>query len=312
MADTIKSFIYLDEYKLASLSSQLFEGMTEYILKSAVDTHTENSSQKGPVMKGTMMGDAITEGNASEEKKYLHDFAYAMFEDELFARQKIHEITANDSLDSLSSKRIVKISGKAIFDDYQAIIDTLNNFNSIGEAIAYCSMISEDQDIKTLLNLPLQSNDRNAKAKTKITQRVIQQKWNDMLESIGLRLEEEKIKSLITLLRFSFREQMAFRIIQAESGIVALANLNKMYLRDPMEILIPRFSRKTELELSLIGIITQCGQKQASSLPSMEDSEKMKFSVQNVISQIGDMKETFTGRLSNEIVIEPIAIYHEV
>lgn len=312
MADTIKSFIYLDEYKLASLSSQLFEGMTEYILKSAVDTHTENSSQKGPIMKGTMMGDAITEGNASEEKKYLHDFAYAMFEDELFARQKIHEITANDSLDSLSSKRIVKISGKAIFDDYQAIIDTLNNFNSIGEAIAYCSMISENQDIKTLLNLPLQSNDRNAKAKAKITQRVIQQKWNDMLESVGLRLEEEKIKSLITLLRFSFREQMAFRIIQAESGIVALANLNKMYLRDPMEILIPRFSRKTELELSLIGIITQCGQKQASSLPSMEDSEKMKFSVQNVISQIGDMEETFTGRLSNEIVIEPIAIYHEV
>ena len=46
MADTIKSFIYLDEYKLASLSSQLFEGMTEYVLKSAVDTHTENTTQK--------------------------------------------------------------------------------------------------------------------------------------------------------------------------------------------------------------------------------------------------------------------------
>lgn len=312
MADTIKSFIYLDEYKLASLSSQLFKGMTEYILKSAIDAHTENSTQKGSVMKGAVMGDAITEGNASEEKKYLHDFAYTMFEDELFERQKIHKITANDSLDSLSSKRIVKISGKAIFDDYQAIIDTLNNFNSIGEAIAYCSIISEDQDMKTLLNFPLQSNDRNAKAKAKITQRVIQQKWNDMLENVGLRLEEEKINSLITLLRFSFREQMAFRIIQAESGIVALANLNKMYLRDPMEILIPRFSRKTELELSLIGIITQGGQSRASSVPSMADSEKMKFSVQNVISQLGDMEETFTGRLSNEVVIEPIAIYHEI
>lgn len=312
MADTIKSFIYLDEYKLASLSSQLFEGMTEYVLKSAVDTHTENTTQKGSVMKGSMMGDAITEGNASAEKKYLHDFAYTMFEDELFDRQKIHEITADDSLDSLSSKRIVKITGKAIFDDYQAIIDTLNNFNSIGKALAYCSMISEGQDMKTLLNLSPQSNDRNAKSKAKIAQKVIHQKWNDMLESVGLRLEEEKIKSLETLLRFSFRGQMAFRIIQPESGVVALANLNKAYLRDPMEILIPRFSRKTERELSLIGIITQCGQDQAASVSSITDSEKMKFSVQNVISQLGDMEETFTGRLSNELVIEPIAIYHEI
>lgn len=312
MADTIKSFIYLDEYKLASLSSQLFEGMTEYVLKSAVDTHTENSTQKGSVMKGSMMGDAITEGNASAEKKYLHDFAYTMFEDELFDRQKIHEITSDDSLDSLVTKRIIKITGKAIFDDYQAITDTLNNFNSIGEAIAYCSIISEGQDMKALLNFSPQSNDRNAKSKAKIAQKVIQQKWNDMLESVGLRLEEEKIKSLITLLRFSFRGQMAFRIIQPESGIVALANLNKTYLRDPLEILIPRFSRKTERELSLIGIITQCGQDQAASMSSIADSEKMKFSVQNVISQLGDMEETFTGRLSNELVIEPIAIYHEI
>ena len=30
--DNIKSFIYLDEYKMYSISSQLFEGLTEYIL----------------------------------------------------------------------------------------------------------------------------------------------------------------------------------------------------------------------------------------------------------------------------------------
>ena len=29
----IKSFIYLDDYKMYSFSSQLFEGITQYILK---------------------------------------------------------------------------------------------------------------------------------------------------------------------------------------------------------------------------------------------------------------------------------------
>lgn len=38
----------------------------------------------------------------------------------------------------------------------------------------------------------------------------------------------------------------------------------------------------------------------------------MKPSVQNVISQLGDMEEIFTGRLANELVVEPIAIYHEL
>lgn len=312
MADTIKSFIYLDEYKLASLSSQLFEGMTDYVLKSAVDSHTENVTQKGSLLKGSMMGDAITAGNASEEKRYLHDFAYTMFEKELFSRGKIYEVSEDDTLDTLSTKKIVKISGKAIFDDYQAIIDTLQNFNSIGEALAYCSMISEGHDIKSMLTMLPQSTDRNAKVRAKVTQKVIQQKWREMLESAGLRLEDEKINSLITLLRFSFRGQLAFRIIQSYSGVVALANLNKTYLRDPMDILIPRFSRKTERELSLVGIVTQSGQKQADGLSTIGDTEKLKFSVQNVISQLGDMEETFTGRLSNELVIEPIAIYHEI
>lgn len=312
MADTIKSFIYLDEYKLASLSSQLFEGMTDYILKSAVDTHTESATQKDSYWKGSKMGDAITAGNTSEEKRYLHDFAYTMFEKELFDRDKIYEITEQDTLETLSSKRIIKITGKAIFDDYQAIIDTLSNFNSIGEAIAYCSLTTEGQDLKSLFDSCPQPKDRNAKAKTKITQKVIQQKWREMLEIAGLRLEDEKINSLLTLLRFSFRGQMAFRIIQQKTDIVALANLNKTYLRDPIEILIPRFSRKTEATLSLIGIVTQSGQDKAEYVPSLIDGEKMKPSVQNVISQLGDMEETFTGRLANELVVEPIAIYHEL
>lgn len=312
MAETIKSFIYLDEYKLASLSSQLFEGMTEYILKSQVDSHTENSTQKGPLLKGSLMVDAITEGNASAEKRYLHDFAYTMFEKELFNRGKIHEITVNDSLMEISSSKIIKITGKAIFDDYQAISDTLNNFNSIGEAIAYCSLISENKSMSDILAISTNSSDRNAKAKTQVAQKAIQQKWKDMLESIGLRLGEEKINSLLTLLKFSFRGQMAFRIMHQAANIVALANLNKIYLRDPMDILIPKFSRKTETSLSLIGIVTQSGQDKAIPIPTITDEEKMKSSVQNVISQLGDMEETFTGRLSNELVIDPIAIYQEI
>lgn len=35
----IKSFIYLDEDKMYSISSQLFEGMTQYILQENVESY---------------------------------------------------------------------------------------------------------------------------------------------------------------------------------------------------------------------------------------------------------------------------------
>ncbi len=313
MEGNIKSFLYLDEYKLASLSSQLFKGMTEYILKNEIDTHTESKSQKGNLLKGNLMGDALVEGNSMSEKRFLHDFAFNMFEQELIENGKLHVITSEDTLVSLVNTGIVKIKGKAIFDDYQAIIDVLGNFNSIGEAISFCALDANGVDLSTFLATNTSSNDRNRNAKVKSSQKALQTRWHQYLEDTGLRLDERKIETLQTLLRFSFREQLAVRIIEGSSGLIALSNLNRSYLRDPMEILIPRYSRKTEKELTLIGIITQCGQQKATSCKASEkDSEKMKYSLQNTISQFADMEETFTGRLANELVIEPIAIYHEI
>lgn len=43
---TIKSFIYLDEDKMYSISSQLFEGMTQYILQEETDGLNDVNSQK--------------------------------------------------------------------------------------------------------------------------------------------------------------------------------------------------------------------------------------------------------------------------
>lgn len=312
MEEKIKSFIYLDEYKLASLSSQIFEGMTEYILKSVSDTHTEKNTQKGGFATGNVMGDALTEGNASSEKRFLHDFAYTKFETKLLETCKLHIIDSNDSLDSISNNKLIKITGKAIFDDYQAIIDTLNNFNSIGEAISLCSMNSENIDINQILNPKIKTNDRNNKAKIQSLQKAAKAQWNKILEDAGMRLDNDKIKSLETLLRFSYRGQLAIRIICENSDIVALSNLNRNYLRDPIEMLISRFSRKTEAELSLIGIVTQCGMKRAQSTCSPNDLEKIKYSVQNTISQLCELEDAFTGRLDNEFVVEPIAIYHEL
>lgn len=44
-----KLFIYLDEYKMYSLSSQLFEGLTEEIVQISSRSKEETEEQKGPL-----------------------------------------------------------------------------------------------------------------------------------------------------------------------------------------------------------------------------------------------------------------------
>lgn len=42
----IKNFIYLDEEKMYSLSSQLFEGITEYVLNESSSEQSDSEEQK--------------------------------------------------------------------------------------------------------------------------------------------------------------------------------------------------------------------------------------------------------------------------
>ncbi len=56
---TIKNFIYLDEYKMYSISSQIFEGITEYLMNYEESTKEESEEQKGPISSGRVVADIL-------------------------------------------------------------------------------------------------------------------------------------------------------------------------------------------------------------------------------------------------------------
>lgn len=65
----IKNLIYLDEEKMYSLSSQIFQGITEYILNDNKNEKQKSESQKGPVASGKVLADVLTTSSNSSEKK---------------------------------------------------------------------------------------------------------------------------------------------------------------------------------------------------------------------------------------------------
>ena len=52
----IKSFVYLDEYKMYSISSQIFEGITESLMSYQESTTEKGEEQKGPIGSGPNHG----------------------------------------------------------------------------------------------------------------------------------------------------------------------------------------------------------------------------------------------------------------
>lgn len=49
-----------------------------------------------------------------------------------------------------------------------------------------------------------------------------------------------------------------------------------------------------------------------TELEENEDYESIKEALMNLVSHLSNVEATFTGRLSNEIIIDPIALYTDI
>src|SRR5688500_1179750 len=107
----LRQFIYLDEYKMYSLSSQLFEGFTEFIVRYSEKSRAEHEGLKGPTGTGRVLADIASAKEGHQERRFLHDYAYSLFEAELFKRESIRDIGSASTPASLQPGSLVKVSG---------------------------------------------------------------------------------------------------------------------------------------------------------------------------------------------------------
>ena len=322
----IKSFTYLDNYKMYSISSQIFEGLTDYILSSKSEHSQERDIQEGLKGSGHILADIITKSSRQVEKKFLHDYAYTLFEDALTKQGKVLEIdiaNVDDKIQEIDSYDFIKIKGRIIFNDAKVIENTIRNFNDIGYHIGFLSRYQPlKEEIDRLVEQTNAIKNRNQKAKQKslIDSRL---NFKKLLQLDGLQQNEELLKSLAYTLNHgykgNFEVQMPFTKENGHSLFSCL--LNREFLKEEEGILMQKYSRNTEKEFVIFGIATQT-QKITEKLsayghkPSEEEEEEednnMKKSLMNIAATMADLEKTFSGKLSYEYMIDPIAIYREL
>ncbi|MDD4976481.1 MAG: hypothetical protein PHY93_19145 [Bacteriovorax sp.] len=311
----IKNFIYLDEEKMYSLSSQVFEGVTEYYLNEKSNESENSESQKGEFASGRILGDILRQVDKKTEKRFLNDFSYTLFEKKLLEDQKVIEVDSECSIEDLRDKAksisFVKVTAKAIFNDMKLLKETLKNFNKIGVALAHTINFSEIEQFNNQLEKAKSTvKDRNQQNKLNNQSKNIAKIIEEAAKSQGLQMSQPFLDNLTLILDYGFQDQLEIQM-QLSDSIVS-ANLKRDCLRESEELIIKKYSRYTECSFVIFGILTQYRRNAPQEIKELNDSPKIKEALMNIVAGLTGVEEHFIGRLDNEIIIDPIALYTEL
>lgn len=305
----IKNFIYLDEEKMYSLSSQLFEGITEYILDETESEAEKSENQKGPVGSGRILGDILKSTDRRSEKKFLNDYSYSLFEAELISRDKVCTVSKENTLtaDQYTDKHFVKATTKIIFNDINSIKHILSNFNELGESFAYVTNFAEINAAKEQIQ-----NSPSTKQKAKQTKRKLNTTIQNIAKDSHLYLDPEYIKNLRSIFDYGFQDQ--FEVQMLFDDLIVSSNLNRNFLRENEHIITKKYGRKTEVDFTLFGVVTQClGDNIIEEDTKREEVDvNIKVAMMNLVQDLWKIESTFVGRIDNEMIVDPIAIYTEL
>lgn len=319
----IKNFIYLDVDKMYSISSQIFEGMTEYILNTTSEKTGEKDQQKGKIGSGRVMADIIEKEKNETEKKFLHDYSYNLFEDELLRNEKVLEISpANifDQVTKIDEYRFVKITSRIAFNDTKLIEDTISTFNDLGLSVTFLtkggSMYPSEEEIKQALD---SIKDRNERSKTK--GKIISSLPNlkKIAAENNLYLNEEYLERLKFMINYGYSGQfeVAVPFSDGEEHCLFSSILRRDMLKENEVNIIRKYGRLSEKEFTIFGILTQTKSvKEGLQLYQDKNGDEgnvgMKEAVMNIIFHLSNMESTFSGKLNYEYIIDPIAVYQEL
>jgi hypothetical protein len=310
---SIRSFLYLDEYKLYSFSSQMFSGLTEHVV-SFSNRSREHKEHREPQSKAQLVAEIASEQTGTAEKRFLHDHAYNLFERELESRKAIRDVGGDAVLSDFHKSGFVRVSGPAVVMDAHLVKNTVSRINEIAAAFSYVTSFKQVQEAREAAMAAADATrDRNARAK--VNQQLKQLSPENLSKLSGMRLDEKYVKQLTYLLEYGYGDHLQLQIpvsLDAGGELLISAVLKRGALRESEALLVQKYARVTDRPITLVGIPTQAGGAGASRSQKGEQPQKVKEVMAQMISHLSAVEESFTGRLDNEVILDPIAAYVEM
>ena len=100
------------------------------------------------------MADILKSESGTQEKKYLHDYSYTLFEEHLRKSGKILSLSVeniDENIKQIDNAGFVEVRGKIVFNDMNILKSTIENFNELGEALAYMANFEKMEEVREQL-----------------------------------------------------------------------------------------------------------------------------------------------------------------
>jgi hypothetical protein len=281
----IRNFIYLDSEKLRSISSQLFEGVTEQIVSQSNETVTEQDTQAGPKNSGRLVADIFAKESSSSELKFLEDHAYTLLESKLIESGSVAELDS-ESAAADDEKSFVKVTGVLSINDTAVTAATLKDFNVIGEA----QWRSTNEQAMT----PKPLGDTEARKKAREMGLQMNQKWTDAVSH---------------LLEFGYGGLLEFHV-RTPSALFS-APIKRNFLRESERMLLHKYSKVTQMPFTILGMVTQRFDAAAPEtvIPNVGDASGIKAAMRSLSLHLRQLEQTYAGPTEGEVILDPIAVY---
>lgn len=311
--EPIRSFLYVDAYKLNSISAQVFSGLTNAFVQEAREGTSESETQKGVFASGRALGDATFRESTRQEHRVVHDFAYTRLEQELLKRGKVLEVAVGDSpavLD-LREQAFIKVTGRTTFLDLQAISAFMTEFNKFGEAITYMTTLQARQEASSKLREQLASPaDRNLKARLKAQLKSLESAA-ELAKAQGLHFDAKGLEAMAYLLARGFGDHFELQIRpQALPAAPFFSSLLKReYLRESEGIIVKKYGREAQSSFTLVGVVAQCGKTDRVLIEQDPEASHLRDAIRTMALHMCNVEDGFFGAFENEVVVDPIAVY---
>lgn len=312
----MKNFVYLDEYKMYSMSSQIMEGVTEYIMQESREALSSNEMQGGPIMSGRKMGEILENASSSLEKKFLHDYAYSIFESKLLQLNKIFSAKGNASLSEFSSsgKAMIRIKAPAQFIDATELSSVMRSLVDMQEALA---IISRNDEREKVIAQLLKLDDPDSKSgRAGVLKKQLSSLSEPPQHKIELDNDRLNYSSLAQLINQHLKDRLDV-MMKAEDFLVR-ADLKRSCLKEDEDFIFKTYSRHTKVELVLVGIVTQLNDPTLPKTPNIfsesigGDEDRFRSKVIRAVDGLQQLDSLFLDGHGVEMVVDPIALYLEI
>jgi len=288
----IRNFLYLDTEKVKSHSAQLFEGVTEYVSKSSGNSKEELMEQKGPVGSGRLLGDILRKEGSSTEYKFLDDFAYSLFEDKIREENLLRTINPNENFENLLG-HYVEVEGRLGINETSEVVRLLSGFNDFGEAM-YRVTTHQEHEAKSLGK---GRSDSEIKAGAK---------------AAGFQMDRKYSEALAHLIEFGYLD-LVEAYFDVDQTTVS-APLKRDSLRESTRVLLNKYSRLSQSNIKMVGIVTQVGDNAVldHDKKDVKDAGNLKQAMRILGVHQKSLEDTFIGQSTNDIIVDPLAIYSTI